>query len=65
MRLLRDQKGGLSIRASKGEVAYASARYEHHTLFKGMGSTNYFVIVSREDHPIYEADLGTGSKVRF
>jgi len=26
--------------------------------------TSYFVIVSREDHVIYEADLGTGTKVR-
>jgi hypothetical protein len=28
-----------------------------------MGSTSYFVIVSREDHVIFEADLGTGTKV--
>lgn len=27
-----------------------------------MGSTSYFVIVSREDHVIFEADLGTGTK---
>lgn len=26
--------------------------------------TSYFVIVSREDHVIYEADLGSGTKVR-
>ena len=32
---------------------------------RSMGSTSYFVIVSREDHPIYEADLGTGNKVRL
>jgi hypothetical protein len=26
--------------------------------------TSYFVIVSREDHVIYEADLSSGTKVR-